>query len=663
MAEGVATAPDGRRGLVLWVVAIGGALGFAFLLAMSIVANQRANAARDNATAWTIHTYQVIVAAEQLRSALFDAQRGMRGFLIARDDAFLEPYDNALAQFDPLTQKLRSLTRDSAKQQDRLTRLATVIATQRARMMANVVDAHAGRLATVLAQVRSRAGEDSMSTARVIIQEVVDRERGLLAQREAAVRAADAAAQAAGRSLALLGGILLITSLIAGIVSARAWLSARTAAADVAEATRARTLLEAAVAERTAEIAATNAALSEEIVRTRAAENQVRQMQKLESIGQLTGGIAHDFNNMLAIVIGSIDLATRRLVDPTGKVLGYLDNAMDGARRAAALTAKLLAFSRQQALAPSPIEPNTFVASISELLRRTLGEGVIIETVLAGGLWRAYVDPGELENAILNLAVNARDAMDGKGKLTIETANTHLDDAYAALHDEVTPGQYVVVCVTDTGGGMPPEVIARAFDPFYTTKTVGKGTGLGLSQVYGFVRQSGGHVKIYSEIGQGTTVKIYMPRWTGADAAPNLGAAPLDELPRASEGETIFVVEDEERVRLVTVDTLRDLGYTIAHAANGEEALKLLEQQPRVDLLFTDIVMPGMTGRELADAALARRPGLKVLYTTGYTKNAVVHNGMLDAQVAFLAKPFTVEGLAIKVRTVLDGGGINRPVA
>jgi CheY-like chemotaxis protein len=292
---------------------------------------------------------------------------------------------------------------------------------------------------------------------------------------------------------------------------------------------------------------------------------------------------------------------------------------------------------------------------MSELLARTLGEPIRIETVLAGGLWRCHADASQLENAVVNLAVNARDAMPDGGRLTIETANCHLDERYSASHNGVPAGQYVLIAVSDTGEGMSAEVQDRAFDPFFTTKPVGKGTGLGLSQVFGFVRQSGGHVKIYSEVGQGTTVKIYLPRWFGEETGPE-AATPATNV-RGSSGEIVLVVEDDERVRALSVEALRELGYTVLHARDGEEALRRVETTEGLALLFTDIVMPGMDGRKLADEALRRRPGLKVLFTTGFTRNAVVHNGVLDHGVDFLAKPFTVDQLAAKVRQVLDAVG------
>ena len=328
---------------------------------------------------------------------------------------------------------------------------------------------------------------------------------------------------------------------------------------------------------------------------------------------------------------------------------------MDGARRAATLTSRLLAFARRQPLQPQVLEVNRVIGGMSEMLRRTLGEGIELEAVLAGGLWRVNADQGELENAILNICVNARDAMPEGGKLTLESANSVLDEAYAAANAEVSSGQYVMIAVTDTGGGIPPDVRARVFEPFFTTKEVGKGTGLGLAHVHGFLKQSGGHVAIYSEMGVGTTVKLYLPR-TQLEFQPDRPAvAASEELPRGDAETIVLVVEDEDRVRDLAVASLRDLGYTVVHASGGEEALRKLANKPAVSLLFTDIVMPGMSGRKLADEALSRHPDLKVLYTTGYTQNDIVHNGVVDADARLLLKPYTMDDLARKVRAVLDG--------
>jgi signal transduction histidine kinase/CheY-like chemotaxis protein len=412
-------------------------------------------------------------------------------------------------------------------------------------------------------------------------------------------------------------------------------------------------LSQAALRRANAELQKANGELIEQMAQREKAENELRQVQKMESIGQLTGGIAHDFNNMLAVVIGNLDIAERRFAKNPDRARQAIAHALEGANRAASLTKRLLAFARRSPLQPQPIDANQLVANMSELLRRTLGEGIALETVLAGGLWRTCADPGQLENAVLNLCVNARDAMDGRGRLTIETLNAHLDDNYAGQHQGVAAGQYCAIVISDDGPGMPSEVMDRAFEPFFTTKGVGKGTGLGLAQVYGFVRQSGGHVKIYSEVAQGTAVKIYLPRYFGpAEVAQIPDKA--EELPRGRPGEVVLVVEDEDQVRGMTVDALHELGYEVLQAEGGEQALALIRERADIRLLFTDVVMPNLSGRELAEQARMIRPELPVLYTTGYTRNAVVHNGVVDADVAFLPKPFTIEQLAQKVRSVLD---------
>jgi PAS domain S-box-containing protein len=404
-------------------------------------------------------------------------------------------------------------------------------------------------------------------------------------------------------------------------------------------AERAQTTLELRVAERTRELEVANEAL--------------RQAQKMEAVGQLTGGIAHDFNNMLAVVMGSLELLERRLTGDDERLKRYLEAARDGAQRAATLTQRLLAFSRQQPLEPERVDANKLVGGMSDLLRHALGASIRLETVLAAGLWPTHVDPNQLESAILNLAVNARDAMPGGGKLTIETQNCHLDDKYVARQIGLEAGHYVMVAVSDTGCGMTHEVIAKAFDPFFTTKQVGKGTGLGLSQVYGFVKQSGGHVMIYSEPEAGSTIKLYFPRlFDSGDIAATDSTG--RDVPLGEQGEVVLVVEDEAAVRAYTVEALVELGYRVLEAEGAAEALRLLDRNPDIALLFTDIVMPDVNGRELADEAQRRRPQLKVLFTTGYTRNAVVHNGVVDAHVHLIGKPFTIDQLAHKLRAVLE---------
>ncbi|AWN41841.1 hybrid sensor histidine kinase/response regulator [Methylobacterium durans] len=404
-------------------------------------------------------------------------------------------------------------------------------------------------------------------------------------------------------------------------------------------------------------------ALTAEATERRRAEEQLRQAQKMEAVGRLTGGVAHDFNNLLTVVIGNLEMAQRRGADADARLLRGIDNAMEGARRAATLTHRLLAFSRQSPLNPETVDANRLVAGMSDLFRRTLGEQVAVETVLAGGLWLTQADANQMESAILNLAVNARDAMPEGGKLTIETGNAFLDEAYSAHHDELRPGQYVMVAVCDTGTGMPPEVTSRVFEPFFTTKPPGKGSGLGLAQVYGFMRQTGGHVAIYSEVGQGTAIKLYFPRLARGSAEP-LGdlRSPMETptlipgvLERAPQpGLTVLAVEDDPMVRAFTVAALEEAGYRVLQAAEGPQALRLIETEPEIALLFTDVVLTGpLDGRKVADEALCRRPGLKVLFTTGYTRNAIIHHGRLDEGVDLIVKPFTAASLGRKVRAVL----------
>jgi PAS domain S-box-containing protein len=398
------------------------------------------------------------------------------------------------------------------------------------------------------------------------------------------------------------------------------------------------------------------AKITRDLTERKAVEERLLQSQKMEGIGQITGGVAHDFNNLLTVIIGNLEALQRHLGEEspeTDRLRRSADNAMRGARRAEALTQRLLAFSRQQPLEPRSVDIGRLVTGMSDLLRRTLGEEIAVETVLAGGLWRAHADPNQLEVAILNLAVNARDAMPMGGKLTIETANMHLDERYATSQIEVLPGQYVMLAVTDNGTGMPPDVKAKAFDPFFTTKDVGQGTGLGLSQVYGFVKQSRGHVKIYSEVGEGTTIKIYLPRFHSD--VPETEEDEVRVPARGRQSEVILVVEDDEDVRNYSSETLRELGYRVLEASHARAALKMLEANPDVVLLFTDVGLPGgMNGRQLAQEARNRRPNLKVLFTTAYARNAIVHEGRLDPGVALLPKPFTRAALGEKLRDILD---------
>jgi signal transduction histidine kinase len=410
--------------------------------------------------------------------------------------------------------------------------------------------------------------------------------------------------------------------------------------------------LESRVHERTVALEEANQRLRDEAASLAAAEARIRQMQKMEAVGQLTGGIAHDFNNMLAVIVGSLDIAKRQLQVDLTKAERFIANALEGAQRGAQLTARLLAFSRQQPLDPRSLDANKLVLETSELLRRSLGENILLQTELVDGPWRIFADASQLESALVNLCVNSRDSMPDGGSLTLRTTNVDLGAADAAAAIDVRPGEYVALAVCDTGTGMSPEVLARAFDPFFTTKAPGQGTGLGLSQVYGFVKQSGGHIGIDSKRGTGTTVTIYLPRHVGSDEV-EAAAASSSTPPAPGNREVILVVEDEDRVRTMTVEALRSLGYEVVAVSDPRAALDELSLIPHLHLVLTDVVMPGMNGPALADRIKALRPSVKVLYTTGYSRNAVL-SPALDREAGLLPKPFTIDQLMSKVRQTLD---------
>jgi len=399
--------------------------------------------------------------------------------------------------------------------------------------------------------------------------------------------------------------------------------------------------------------------VAREVAERARTEDALRQAQKMEAVGQLTGGIAHDFNNMLAVVSNALELLDRRFTAVDERARHFVGMARGGVKRAAQLTQRLLAFSRQQSLAPQALNVNRLVAGMSDMLEHSLGATIAIETVLDPDLWQTHVDPNQLEHAILNLAVNARDAMEGGGRLSITTANRRLAPDDAAAHAGVAPGDYVVIAVADCGAGMSEDVVSRAFDPFFTTKEVGRGTGLGLSQVYGFVHQSGGQVHIASEPGRGTTVRIWLQRHVGA-ATVAAGTLPAPAIRCGDGSETVLVVEDEDAVRVLLSGMLDELGYRVLAADGGAAALSLLGAHPEVALMITDVIMPGMNGRELADAARRRHPRLQVLYTTGYTRNVMVGDGVLERDVQLIGKPFSIDELAARVRALLDAAPARR---
>ena len=411
--------------------------------------------------------------------------------------------------------------------------------------------------------------------------------------------------------------------------------------------------LESQVAARTSELAEANDRLRAEAAERERMEQDLRQSQKMEAVGQLTGGIAHDFNNLLTGIVGSLDLMRSRIAKGRTESLGrYLDSAMASANRAAALTHRLLAFARRQPLDPKVTDANALVVGMADLLRRTISEAIDLQIVTAAGLWPTLCDPHQLENAILNLAINARDAMPDGGTLIIRTANGHIDGDIDGLRPGEMPEEYVCIRVSDTGTGMPPEVIARAFDPFFTTKPLGQGTGLGLSMIYGFAKQSEGHARIESEVGAGTSISLYLPRHHGdAGGAADPVAGP--EMQRGA-GETVLVVEDELVVRDLIVEVLQELGYRVLQAVDGPTGLRVLRTSERVDLLVTDVGLPGLNGRQLADQARETRPALKVLFITGYAETAASASGFLGPGMAMITKPFPMEILVARIRAMIE---------
>jgi signal transduction histidine kinase/ActR/RegA family two-component response regulator len=610
-------------GLLIGVV---GGLGF---LLLAVLASIVASVASADADRWAVHSLMVRQATEHLFSLIQDAETGQRGFLLTGDASYLAPFYTAKTEIPAAENTLRSLTTDNPLQQSRLAKLYPLVERKIGELSRTIELAKAGNTDEALRGVRTNQGRDLMSGIRSALDEFDDDETTTATTRNA--------------KAVLLRSVLLWVTIVAAFLAAAVAI-----------------LVGFTLRRQVGELRLLTASLKTEMLERERAEATMRQAQKMEALGQLTGGVAHDFNNMLAIIVGNLDLGMRRLSREDVRARIYVENALSGARRAAELTKRLLAFSRLQPLKPQSADANKCVADMSELLRRTLGEAIELETVLGGGLWRAIVDVHQLESAILNLVINARDAMGRAGRLTIETANTELNRAYADAHAEVTPGQYVMIAVTDTGRGMSDAVIEKAFDPFFTTKPTGAGTGLGLSQVHGFIKQSKGHIKIYSEEGKGTTIKIYLPR----DMSRVFAAETRSAVPRAPEfspkDHVVLVVEDDPGVRSFTVSAVRELGYDAVEADTVGIAREKLLENPRVTIILTDVVLPGGNGRELADMLLRERPDLVVLFMTGYTRNAIVHNGTLDPGVRLLSKPFTIEELGRELHAILQDRDASR---
>ncbi|NBB15255.1 response regulator [Caulobacter sp. SLTY] len=688
---------------------------------------------------WERHTFEVLDTARGVFSLIQDAETGQRGYMLTRDETYLEPYRAAIAKLPAQTARLRTLIRDNPGQAVTLKEIERALGLRLAIIERTTDLARNGDMAGARDMVESGRGKVQMDRVRDLTAQMIAAEKTLLADRQAQADAEEQLSFVIGLVFAAMALVGLGWGVL-GLARANRDLQSALGERDTARhGQRESDALYSAVFANTADYVfvigvlpgggfiledlnpaiqkatglkvdrlrgrpvgelapgPTAEALSAyyqrvvdagEPIATRdvlplpngtrtwesvlvpvrdetgrverivgsardvtdrdAAEEQQRRSQRMEAIGQLTGGVAHDFNNLLQVIRANLELIEPAVSDD--KARRRLRNAIHGAERAADLTRRLLAFARRQPLEPQPINLGRLVGEVAELMRRTLGEGVEVETVISGGLWNTLADPAQVESALLNLAINARDAMRDGGRLTVEVANASLDDRYAAAEADVKPGQYVMLAVSDTGQGMTPEVMARVFEPFFTTKAEGKGTGLGLPMVYGFVKQSGGHVKVYSEVGQGTTVKIYLPR-TRKAAAERAVAPPAFV---GGQQQAVLVVEDEQAVRDAACAMLTEMGFSPLSADGPEAALEILRGEAAVDLLFTDVIMPGpIKTRDFVAQARKLRRGLPVLYTSGYTENAIVHHGRLDEGVNLLSKPYGREDLARKVMQVL----------
>jgi signal transduction histidine kinase/CheY-like chemotaxis protein len=583
-----------------------------------------------------IHSFELQQAVVGVQRNIRDAEGAKRNYLLSGAPRQLENFAEAMQNVPLELAKLGELVTDDPAQQARVRELEPLVEAKLDEFRKTLALIKEGQRDAALAILNSPQVNKLSGQLRDKINEILHAERQLLDERQRQAR----------QDRYLLAGLVALALLFATLLAA---------------------ILAGSTLQAVKGLVARTKELEEESRLRQEAEDTLRQAQKMEAVGQLTGGIAHDFNNLLTIILGNLDGMRRQLADAAnpgdvqtliGKMTKPLDSAMQGAKSAAQLTQRLLAFSRRQALAPARVDLNRLITGMLDLLRRTLGEEISIETVFAAGLWPTHADPHQLENVLLNLALNAKDAMPEGGCLTIETANTYLDDAYVRRFGDVAAGQYVVLCVTDTGSGIPEEVLEHVFEPFFTTKAHGEGSGLGLAMVHGFIKQSGGHVRIYSEEGEGTTVKVYLPRMTAVEETKAVPAgkaeSDLAPMPRAKPSEVILLVEDSDGVRAYAKDVLEHLGYWVLEASDAEDALRAVAKKPRIDLLFTDVVLPGASGRELAEDIRQLYPHVPVLFTTGYTRNAIVHQGRLDPGIHLLNKPYTQQDLARKVRELLD---------
>jgi signal transduction histidine kinase/ActR/RegA family two-component response regulator len=646
---------DWRRG-----GAAAGALIATLILLAMVVLVAISNQARDRALEGERHAYDVSLLTRSVDASIARAEAALGRFVLDEDEKRSgNLYYSQWRLAEQQIAQLERLVRNDPRQRARVAELKELFKQRDAEFVlaARATAARQGSGGTGYFYQSARAEVERAKVGKglsVKLSEIARAERQLLRARMQETKFFSARADKLTDYLSWLGIIVGLGAIFLGVVSVQAVRQFAYAKKLADTETERAEVLEEAVAERTRELREANAALKAEAEEREAAEAQLRQVQKMEAVGQLTGGIAHDFNNMLAVVVGGVDLARRRLNGPRREVLNHLNNAMEGATRAAALTRRLLSFARSEPLLPERVDSRELVSGMSDLLDRTLGERVHVEVDLASDIWPTYVDPHQLENAIVNLAVNARDAMDGEGAMRIAAHNVTLA---ANEVGDVRPGEYVCIAVTDTGCGMTPEVMERAFEPFFTTKPVGKGTGLGLSQIFGFAHESGGEVGIVSQRGKGTTVSIYLPR-TAAEANVRLHPAMQRSDTEATvPGARILLVEDDPRVRASTIEALQDLDYDPVASGSGEEAIALFESQP-FDLVITDVIMPEMTGPELIKHLKQTHDDFAVLFVTGY-----VGEGETGDLVGYelLRKPFTVGALANAVAVALSRRPTNEP--
>ncbi|MBV8686639.1 MAG: response regulator [Alphaproteobacteria bacterium] len=651
--EDIGAAPARGSGRWRGVAASVGALLATGLLAGLMIMVASSNAARDRALAQERHSYDVMLLTRTVDGTLARAEATLGRYVMDEQPKTGTAYYNEWVLAGQQMAQLRRLVGDTREQLGRVEQLRSLYE-RRDRELAAAAAAAARHKETGGIPLFYQAGQSPLGPElRARLAEIADAERDDLRERMADTRASSDRADQLTEWFGWLAVLIGLGAVILGLLAFRAMRERIDALREAdSEATRAQRL-EQAVQQRTQELLAANERLKAEAAEREAAEAQLRQVQKMEAVGQLTGGIAHDFNNMLAVVVGGLDLARRKLTGDRREVELHLENAMEGATRAAALTRRLLAFARAEPLLPTSVAPAELVEGMLDLVDRSIGERIAVRTRFPSDTWPVRVDTNQLENAILNLAVNARDAMEGEGEIQITVANCTLK---AGEVGELPAGDYVRLAVADTGSGMPPEILEHVFEPFFTTKPVGKGTGLGLSQIFGFARQSGGDVAIASAVGEGTTVSLYLPRddeavpaAAAAEILPSFGVDAAQ--PPSAGAAVVLVVEDDPRVSRATVGALEELGYRPIACSNGRDALDLLARETQIELLITDVMMPEMTGTELVRRASTLYPSLAVLFVTGYVGEAGEAEDLAGYDI--LRKPFTVSALSDAVRTAI----------